>query len=173
MASIIGVETLQHTNGTTAAEIKSDGTLYPTGHVVKVINDNLDTVFSTSSTTFVDTGLSVTITPSSTDSDILLTANLGLVGMDASSGIQFRLLRDSTVVGGSSSSNVFMHCFFNNTYFFGGISNSFLDSPSSTSSITYKLQAKSTGGTTVYINRRHVDANVITSSSFTAMEIAG
>lgn len=173
MASILGVETLQHTNGTTAATIQSDGTLYPAGHIIKVVNDGLDTVFSTSSTSFVDTGLSVNITPSSTSSNVLITANLGLVGMDVSSGVQFQLLRDSTVIGGGSGTNVFMHCFFNNTYFFGGITNSFLDSPSSTSSITYKLQVKSTGGTTVYINRRHVDANVITSSSFTAMEIAG
>ena len=52
----------------------------------------------------------------------------------------------------------------------------FLDSPSSTSETTYKLQIRTEGGTT-YVNRSRSDADATysgrTASSITVMEIAG
>ena len=177
MASIIGVETLQHTNGSTAATIKSNGTFYPTGGIVQVISDTLNTAVSTNSTSYADTGLSVDITPNSSSSKFLIQVSLGLVSTGTANGVSFRLMRDSTEIGsgsGGDTQNVFLQVWQGTNSEFYAYSNHFLDSPSTTSQITYKLQWKMTGSTdTGYINRRNTDNYARTSSNFTVMEIAG
>ena len=54
---------------------------------------------------------------------------------------------------------------------------SFLDSPSSTSSLTYKVQVRVNSNGTLYINRPGVDANADYGSrglsTLTVMEVAG
>ena len=66
-----------------------------------------------------------------------------------------------------------MQFFPNGTTDYLGASNHFIDSPSTTSSITYKLQWAMTGDSnTGYINRRSTDNYARTSSNFTVMEIA-
>lgn len=91
--------------------------------------------------TFQDvTGFSLAITPSSTSSRILVGVHLGFVG---SFSIGFRILRNGTAIGVANNSGVF------NGGFKGGASNihgqsvgfTTPDSPSTTGSVTYKLQA--------------------------------
>jgi hypothetical protein len=48
----------------------------------------------------------------------------------------------------------------------------FLDSPATTSAVTYKLQWRASSGGTLYLNRRGNDTNFITFSTITVMEIA-
>ena len=56
-------------------------------------------------------------------------------------------------------------------------SQTFLDSPSTTSSVTYKIQCRTQGSGIIYINRSATDANDSTSgrfaSSLTVMEVSG
>jgi len=86
MASILGVETLQHTNGTTAATIDSSGNVKPTasGSVVAVrfySNNTRATVSSAASGTlisFTDTKLY------GSETDIIVTANV--IGHDQGNG---------------------------------------------------------------------------------------
>jgi len=180
MASILGVETLQHTNGTTAATIKSDGTFYPTGGIVQVKQSFKDDVFSTTGTTAHEdiTGLSVSITPKSTSSKILVTLHLGCIGVTTNGAASIRIYRDSTVIGDSDQgtsdlrdgSIVFYH---NNQTGIGvPISFSFLDSPSTASATTYKAGIYVNAGTG-YVNRLPSDTNWRAASTITAMEIAG
>lgn len=177
MASIIGVETLQHTNGTTAATVKSNGTFYPTGGIVQVVGDSLNTAVSKSGTTYSDTGLSVNITPNSSSSKFLIMVNLGVVSSSTNDAVVFRLLRDSTEIGsgsGGNTQNSFIHAWQNSNSTQHSYSNHFLDTPSLTTQITYKLQWKMTSSTdTGYINRRNSDNYLAVSSNFTVMEIAG
>lgn len=58
------------------------------------------------------------------------------------------------------------------------LASSFLDSPSTTSSVTYKLQLTGNGSATQYVNRKARDANTTKddyrmTSNITVMEIAG
>lgn len=99
--------------------------------------------FSTTSTSLVDiTGASVAITPSSTSSKILVQASFMLSNAVSDNWAGVALLRGSTQLngaveqktgaGGARGSNVMIH---------------FLDSPSTTSETTYKLQLRAGTGT--------------------------
>ena len=150
----------------------------PTGSVLQVLNSTLTGAASTSGTSFADTGLTVTITPKSTSNKILIMVNLGLVGFSGTSdGAVFNLDRSGTTIGASTGAgtlNTFMQSFSQSADIFSGLSNHFLDSPSSTSSLVYKLQWKATGSNnTLYINRRGADNYARAMSSMTLMEIVG
>jgi hypothetical protein len=133
---------------------------------------------------FLDiTGLSVDITPSSTTSKILVTfsANVSASG-NSTTGV--RLMRDSTAISvGDAAGNRPLA-----TTGGGGnegdnwhgdvLASSFLDSPSTTSSVTYKLQLIGNSTATQYVNRKARDTNSAgddyrMTSHITVMEIAG
>ena len=115
----------------------------------------------TANHTFADTGLSVAITPSSTDSKIWVMGTIS-IGQNGYGGI--RIVRDSTAIGvptesistragctvGSQQSGAY-EC---TPYPFNWI-----DAPSSTSSLTYKIQWHNSSSATVYVNRQHTDGD--------------
>ena len=146
------------------------------GSILQVVSTTKTTVFSTTSTSMVDvTGLSASITPRSTSSKIFVIASL-VAGNSSSTGtVQFNLVRDSTDIAkstGSSVENSTLEMFTNSTG--SGDSNSitFLDSPATTSSTTYKIQAAIPFGGTGYVGR--IAANDQGSSAtITLMEVAG
>tara|TARA_B100000902_G_C27017423_1_gene767907 strand:- start:282 stop:785 length:504 start_codon:yes stop_codon:yes gene_type:complete len=129
------------------------------------------------STSFADiTGLSVDITPSSTSSKILCMATIyvGTGGGGATAKINF--VRGSTNIGqpsGSATHSSTMQHYFPGTNMLT-LGMNFLDSPSTTSSTTYKLQlgADSTS-TPTYINQYHGADNYHGISSITVMEVSG
>ena len=145
-------------------------------YVVQIVGDTLNEAVSTTGTTMTDTGLSVTITPKLSTHKFLIMVNLGVIGTGSNDGVRFRLLRDSTEIGsstGANTYNTFMQFFPSATNEYLGASNHFIDSPSTTSSITYKLQwAMTSNVNTGYINRRSSDNYARASSNFTVMEIA-
>ena len=156
--------------------------LQRSGNVLQVLQTTKTDTFSVASTTFTDiTGLSVSITPTSTSSKILVLIDLSL-GPTASSAGLARLVRDSLplYLGDSAGSrpSSLIQAFTGSSYFTvrsGGI---FLDSPASVSSVTYKLQLASTDGSINYMNRTAGDRDTSgydgrTASSITVMEIAG
>ena len=179
MASILGVETLQHTNGTTAATITSGGKLYSAGHVIQIQSGFSTAASSVSGTTFADIpNMTATITPASTNSKILVQVSFGLIGSSGTGdGLMMKLLRGSTEIGQGVSAdthNLFMQHYTGTNVTFEGATHMFVDSPNSTSAITYKIQWRTTGTTdTFYINRRGNDNFVRTSSTFLLTEIAG
>jgi hypothetical protein len=123
------------------------------GKVLQVVQGTLTSNASTSGGSFVDTGLTVSITPSLATSKVYVTATLPEIGLTASgattsSAFGMQLVRTSTalqsgVIGtfsGASSSNREIYAPFNFSY---------LDSPATTSSTTYKVQMVVNTGTTV------------------------
>lgn len=139
------------------------------GKLLQVVSTTKTDAFSSSSSSFVDiTGLSATITPSSTSSQILVFAS---VYGSHSDTMLFQLLRDSTGIGNGASG--FAMGRFAATNEGGTFGINHLDSPSSTSSLTYKVQGRLGGGSTWYVNRRAADTSLTLSSSITVMEIAG
>ena len=154
------------------------------GKVLQAIQVVKTDTFSMSSASFTDvTGMSVAITPSSSSNKILITSYI--VGNAAGAGsAHVRYLRGSTAlnVGNASGSRSrdstagIDNNTLSDTLF--GASFVYLDSPSSTSELTYKLQVHAGDGNgTVYINygRNDGDSNNVGrgGSSIIVMEIAG
>jgi hypothetical protein len=149
------------------------------GAVLQVVNAVKVDVFSTSNTSYTDiTGLSVSITPISASSKILVLADV-FIGQSSTnnSGI-VQIVGGSTVLGNNTSSGSGQYAYgaggsLNDPYrAFTSASLSYLDSPATASSITYKIQIRSAGGT-VYMNRWTLNTDIMGSSSITVMEIAG
>tara|TARA_R100000005_G_C4970985_1_gene184006 strand:+ start:713 stop:1354 length:642 start_codon:yes stop_codon:yes gene_type:complete len=143
-----------------------------------------DSQANASSNSFSDiVGLSVTITPKSTGSKILLLCNISLSCSDDATGRSFRCLRNGTHIGGGSegsrkSVNFFASPMSTDQNMSGTTSWHYLDSPSSTSALTYKIQMTGyNSGVTTYINtnmsRGGQVYDDIATSNFTAIEIAG
>tara|TARA_R100001594_G_scaffold115012_1_gene149855 strand:- start:9223 stop:9798 length:576 start_codon:yes stop_codon:yes gene_type:complete len=162
------------------------GTHMPAGSVLQVQQTTKTDSFTTNSTSYVDiTGLSVSITPSSTSSKILFMADLNVGGANAvdANHVYVRMVRGSTAINiGDARSNRERGTHVVNTAIAGQTfptSSCFLDSPSSTSAVTYKMQMKSsTNGETGSLNRSGRDTDNAqhdgtSASTITVMEIKG
>jgi hypothetical protein len=123
------------------------------GKVLQVVSTQNITDFSTTSTSFVDvTGATLTITPSSTSSKILLLCNTNTYQNTFQAYYALRWERD---IGGSSTA--FGDASYGQTYarsavandFWGGVGMTYLDSPNTTSAITYTVQASTVGSGTM------------------------
>ncbi len=139
-------DTIKFSTGGVERMVITNSGVSATGHILQVVSTTKTDTFTTTSTSFTDvTGLSVAITPSSTSNKILVLVSMGVFGADASgsAGAAHKLLRDSTDLIIHSSNGA--HGMSGYIYT-AGTSFSYLDSPSSTSSITYKIQFKSNGG---------------------------
>jgi hypothetical protein len=168
-------------NGTTKATISSSGFSYP-GGVLQVVSTTKTDTFSMTGQTWTDiTGFSVSITPTSASSKILILFNTSIsVNTGGYSG-GVRLLRGSTAIclgdaaGSRIQSSNWQFANYAPSNF--NLSNSFLDSPATTSATTYKMQLISGyAGQTVYINRNYSDTDDAGvgryPSTITVMEIA-
>jgi len=146
--------TLATGNGGTGA------TSFTPGKILQVQSQTLATETSTNSTSFSDTGLTVNITPSADTSKIFVLVSLGMIYSTSSSEMQLKLFRGSTDLGRFvvNSAPGVVAC---------GTGINQLDTPSSTSQQTYKVQFKyNAGGGNVFICINN------SSASITAMEIA-
>ena len=149
-------------------DLKSQGTVtMPTGSVLQVVSDtHQGQLLLSSAGSWVDTGLSLTITPSSTSSKIHLQYVFpNIYFSSAAAGLSFRILRNSTSV---FTPSIHYERYSSQSGIHMGYANIALDSPSSTSAITYKVQAVLYNSTAVRIND-----NGGTRDTLIAMEIAG
>ena len=159
----------------------------PAGSVLQVVSVTKVDTFSTSSANiFIDiTGLTVSITPRSTSSRMVVITHIGAMGNNAGGArtASFRLMRDSTAIGigtpeGARVGASFRDFIEADTNHARNGSFTHVDSPSTTSATTYKLQANNQGDT-LFINRNGSNANnglawgTRCASSITVMEIAG
>ena len=128
------------------------------GQVIQVLSATDSTQRTTTSTSFV-TGsntLSVTITPSSASNKIFLICTT--VGYGGSTRTLYTIYRGATNLGSADGFAEFRPDW-------GSVTMSYLDSPSSTSALTYQVYFKGSGGT-AYLNNGIV-------ASITAFEIKG
>jgi hypothetical protein len=108
----------------------------PAGSVLQVVNATYSTYTSTTGTTYVDTGLSASITPSSSSNKILVIVHQAECGNTNSNiGIRLQVLRNSTSIIIPATPGLYGMVYANAT-----ISTAYLDSPATTSSVTYKTQ---------------------------------
>jgi len=173
------IQSLGITDGTiTSADLASG----VGGKVLQVVSTHKNDDFTTASASFVDvTGLSASITPSSTSNKILVMFSITVCNDNIGTGTHIRLMRGSTEIAPARSVANYessWHTFSNvDTNITRHVTFQFLDSPSTTSATTYKVQIKPQGNTST-VNRSGSDAasqaySHKSSSTITAMEIAG
>jgi hypothetical protein len=173
-------------NGVLVNKITSNGLTYRgTGSVLQVLSVTKTDSFSTTASVFTDvTGLSVSITPTSSTSKILVMLSMSLAGQNANGGATYKFVRGSTDIGVGNLEGSRLQAsgglgYLADSNAFTTISGSFLDSPATTSSTTYKIQVVgSNPGGGVYVNRSQNNTdgspsyNSRTISTITVMEIA-
>ena len=153
---------------------------FPSDTILQVKEGGRTTRFEgTGGTSFADCGVSVAITPSSTSSKILVrvSGSLGVSGGGTLNGTRalLKLFRGSTEIGSGTSGdtyNVFIAALVENTYEMIPFSQSTLDSPSTTSEITYKIQIASSGNQCV-IGGRGESTEIAVPTRIQVMEIKG
>ena len=123
------------------------------------------------------TGLSISITPTRSDSKFLIQMHIGCSGTTGNAANAFRIYRDSTNItatagGGDSRHGATVFYNSNNTAMGNPTSMQVLDSPATTSAITYKVTGFTNAGT-LYINRLPGGSTWNTISTLTVMEISG
>lgn len=187
-----------YTNNALAAQISTAGVFsatggiaassMPTGSVLQVVSTDYTGLASSTSATPADvSGFAATITPSSASNKVLVFVSVAF-GFSNDSYPYVLLKRNGTSISVGTSAtgsrlNVFLSGTGTNsagstTYRFHQASKSFLDSPSSTSALTYQIQFSSPySGYIAYINRVSdgADSSYVQypTSSITLMEIKG
>ena len=187
----VAIKAPASTTGNAALDLTVPGTASATldtlgraGNILQVVQAVKTDVATTTSASFgALSGLSVNITPSATSSKILVTVDCKIG--NGGNGAYIKLVRDSTDIYKGDAQSGKLAC-LHQTYggsdtgegqyglaFMGG---TFLDSPSTTSQVTYAVQWLREGSGTIYINRNSSDSSDYvgrTASSITAMEVAG
>ena len=139
----------------------------PAGHILQVVSANQTSETETTSSSYIDTGLSATITPKFASSKILVLVSQNAVIKSAGNGgVYGQLLRGSSVLA-VLALNVAYTANTDQNRIGSGWTSNYLDSPSTTSATTYKTQIKAFNG---------ISAGVSSSgavSRITLIEIAG
>jgi hypothetical protein len=150
------------------------------GQIIQTVKTNS---FSTTSTTFVDvTGMSATITPTSASNQVLVLINIPIISNSADRSVSLKALRGATVLTSNTDGGL---ADTDDAYMVaggGGLSDNprkthsgdlvYLDSPSTTSATTYKIQIKTDNAAgTAYINRWGLNTDAASVSTITLIEI--
>jgi len=109
------------------------------GKLIQVVQGTYATQVNNSTTTFADTGLTATITPTATTSKILVMVTHGQVNKsatDAGSAVSLKLLRGATDIFAAFAVGYTATTLRQND----NVAMTYLDSPASTSALTYKTQ---------------------------------
>ena len=176
----VGIANLGATGTASATTfLRGDNAWAGAGKVLQVINSVLTTAATTTSTSYVDTGLTATITPSSASNKVLVLCNVMASNVAGSTFVN--ILRGVTTIISQTAGSTMDT---NNAWATGGGANwtgadrvmsnpsmVYLDSPSSTSATVYKAQFL-VDSSTGYINRWGLSAALGGVSTLCLMEIA-
>lgn len=144
------------TVGTNGHVLTADSTVSPTGlkwaaassgKLLQVVSATYSSETDINSTTFADTGLTATITPSAASSKIMviISAPMAKNAAVTGGGAKTKIMRGATALATYNETTLYTGTAINNSAIFGM---TWLDSPNTTSATTYKLQfASQTTGT--------------------------
>ena len=168
--STLAIDTIE--GATTAANVK-----LPVGCVLQVLQGEVLTQITNSSNSYGGV-VSQAITPKFSSSKILIQCS-GVGNSQSSNALYFKLFRDSTEIGSGTGAGYYnvIGAITNGTpsvpgFDVKGWSIQYLDSPSTTSAITYQLQAAAVNGT-AKIGGRQSNTDLAVPSRITLMEISG
>jgi hypothetical protein len=129
----------------------SASTIHIPGHIIQTVTGTHSTQLTTTSTSYITSGITATITPKSSSSKILILSNFQaqVTSQNNQSGY-FTVFRGSTNLGNGGQ---FLRLEVNVDNWFGSQTIQHLDSPNTTSATTYDLQFRSqTSALTTRIN---------------------
>jgi len=156
-------------NATFSGSVTAAGGFVGAGKVLQVVQTRTESEKSTTSTSFVASGIYVNITPSSTSSKVLVSVGFTM-GASSNGPPEYKLYRGTTALSNARMSFQ-ADANWNNTTDRGTIE--VLDSPSTTSLTTYQIYFKRNGTGTAWIGRSNDKSHPNISTYVTAMEIAG
>jgi hypothetical protein len=171
----VTLDTYGHVTGLTSATASG-------GKIAQVLQTSKTSTFSTTSTASAGveiTGLTRSITPSATSSKVLVTVSLGQTSNSNANWrtSAFILQRGTTAIGVGDASGSRIRTSFaadhqnNSSRGTNALAYTFLDSPNTTSSVTYSVHAVNETST-LYINRTTTDTNsTATTGQRTASQI--
>ena len=175
------VLTLPDVNGTVATTTTA-GKILQAVQVVKTNTQSINNQGYPSTTTAL-VGLQPSLTPSSSSNKILISWSI-MIGGGSNSHASFVLSRS---VGGSDTDDILIgdanelrvrvtqHGYIDNIYDHRLFSGQFLDTPSTTNAVTYKIKFK-TNDHTIYVNRSSNNSNAdwsgTSTSTVTLQEVA-
>lgn len=150
----------------------------PTGSVLQVVTGTYATTVTTTSSSFSDTGLTATITPKFSTSKILILISQPYQGYVTSGnardeGMAFGIAKDGTLIWQQTGSiGIYLDLGTSSTFAinqYGQLNLSYIDTISTTTAKTYKLQFQTQSGRTALVNTTGSNAP----ASIILMEIAG
>ena len=121
-------------------------------------------------------GMSVTITPTRADSKIFVMTTVAVACNSANKNNFIQLRRDSTDIAKGTEGGSVNASFYHKTrdnFSPANINIQHLDSPATTSAVTYKVRWSGENSTTYYLNRNASNTNEGMVSSITVMEVSG
>lgn len=136
------------------------------GRIAQVVTQKFTNVTDTTSTTYVDTFATLSITPTSSTSKIFIIVEGMIAHFDYSGAGVYRLVRGSTVIVGDHylwASNGFTQAPYQT---WSSMTLHAIDEPSTTSSTTYKVQIKNVNAGSSYFGANDTNGTV-----FTLMEV--
>ena len=150
------------------------------GGIVQIVQSvKTDTFTSSANSTWTDiTGMTVSITPKFSSSKILISVIMGISNGSDELHV-LRLLRGSTPIGASTGGTYNGFAIMDSeaiggtrSRYIGHVKAEILDSPSTTSATTYKVQFWKNGGNSMHVNRRALNDASQYSSTITAYEVS-
>jgi hypothetical protein len=154
-------------DGTNGLTFNDSSTQASAGKVLQVTSGSSSAFGSSTSTTYADTGIAITITPKFATSKILILVNIAGVkksAFDSSGG--FKVQRNSSDLWTINDFVMWNGAAQGNS---GHIGAMYLDAPASTSALTYKIQYKTfSSSCTIAFN----ESNTTALSTISVMEIA-
>ena len=133
------------------------------GKILQVVSGVATSAQEITSTTFVDvTDVTADITPAATSSKVLVIVCSQFSTPESTYQGSYTLLRDAVDLGDSTGGIGGMNCGPGDNRYSGNMGFTIVDSPSSVSTLTYKLQAKKqTGGTSFNVNAQDVPSTIV------------
>lgn len=116
------------------------GSALPAGSIVQIVSSTTTTRDTSTNASYVDTSLSASITPTSSSNKILVIVSYTLANSNSSYAAWSQLVRDSTSIAQRT-----YYTAASNSYASMDATLSILDSPATTSSVTYKMQIRPDG----------------------------
>lgn len=160
----MAISTIQ--NASLASGVPSAAKL-PAGSVLQVVQGTINTPLSTTSTSYVTTNLEVSITPTSASSKILVITTSCVRKTNTNTlGGSVAIFRNSTNVYLGVANQFYMNAYSGEPS--GVVTLNYLDSPATTSAITYSLRIQSLTASTTFVFLPDGEKATII-----AMEIAG
>ena len=137
------------------------------GKILQVKQTTKSNTFETTSSSYIDIpDLSVSITPASTSNKILFISSVNFGANQTGQHNFYQVMRDSTTISATAQS-----IRSSDTAVVQSYSSIILDSPSSTSALTYKIQVKPESGNAVGVNR-NIGNTLYGFSTILCMEVA-